>query len=423
MATQTIQITMPTIQPDWLEQRRQFIGGSDSASLFPEDSKYGCDVRLFFDKTGHAPDYPRTPKEENILKRGHIWEAVVALYFQESTGLKVRRIGARQSKEHPAMGVNMDRQIIGVTTEQLKSLWPNSAEIQAMEGECGPGYLECKTANEWMFKSMMESGVPHDYILQVNHGLVVTDYRWGVFAVLEPSGGNFAAFPYVFKANLAAEQIRRAESFWAALEANQMPSVKVSDNRCRSCVYRRSCPRSKELLAERDKEFTAEGYAADNSPELVELLADYKEAAEVADQKAETVDSIKARIKQVLGDRQKVEVSTAGARVSFATTKPPMRWDGKALEGTTKDLARYDIPTDARCEEPTGPEGDGQCGEPASLVVAAGQFRVAYFMCESCGFKAVKHGAALVARKDVASVVASCRRAGEPSRPLKIVFA
>ena len=244
-ATQNV-VTPQQLSDDWLEKRRQFIGGSDSASLFPEDSKYGCPTRLFFDKTGKAPDYPRTQREDQILRRGQIWENVVAFYFQETTGLKVRRMGTRVSKDFSFMGVNMDRQIIGVTTDELKQLWPNSKEIQEMEGQCGPGYLECKTANEWMFKAMMTEGVHNDYILQVNHGLTVTDYRWGVFAVLEPASGDFATFPYVFKQNLAAEQIKRAAAFWAALDAGVIPPPVVSDKRCKSCIYRRSCPKSAE---------------------------------------------------------------------------------------------------------------------------------------------------------------------------------
>ena len=53
-------------------------------------------------------------------------------------------MGTRVSKDFSFMGVNMDRQIIGVTTDELKQLWPNSKEIQEMEGQCGPGYLEWK---------------------------------------------------------------------------------------------------------------------------------------------------------------------------------------------------------------------------------------------------------------------------------------
>lgn len=350
-------------QQAWLENRRRFIGGSDSASLFPEDSKYGCDVRLFFDKSGKTPDYPRTQREENILHRGHVWESVVANYFQEETGLKIRRIGSRISKDSPKMGVNMDRQIIGVSLEQLKALWPNSEEIQAMQGECGPGYLECKSTNEFEFKRMMEDGITIDYIFQVNHGLKVTGYKWGVFAVLEPTWGQFATFPFVFMPALGEEQQRRTEAFWSDLEAGRMPEPKVNDKRCKTCIFRRSCPRSKALLAEADKEFTAEGYVADDS--LAELVSDYRSAREIAEEKQETVDSIKALIQQQMGDRQKVEVPSCGVRLSWSPTKPPMRWDSKALEATVQQVQKV------------SPE--------------------------------------------IAEKFANCRRAGEPSRPFKFL--
>lgn len=410
------------LSDDWLEQRRRFVGGSDSPSLFPEDSRYGCDVRLFFDKSGKAPDYPRTVKEDQILRRGHIWENVVAFYFQEwaaekGAALRIRRIGSVVSIEHPVMAVNMDRQIIAASTEELKRLWPDSPEIQAMEGECGPGYLECKSANEWMYKAMMADGVPNDYILQVNHGLTVKKYRWGVFAVLEPAGGNFAAFPYVVKTNLSAEQIRRAEAFWANLQAGIMPEPKVNDKRCKTCIYRRSCPRSAALLAEAGEEFSDKDYAIDDSAELIELISDYRTASEIADQKAETVDAIKTKIKEAMGTREKVEVPSAGARINFKTGKPPMRWDSKGLDGTVKDLGRYDIPVGLRCQSTQ------HTSEPPEAVIVVeneGRFMAT---CEPCGFLGVKNGYTLVARKGIAGVVQSCKRPGEPSRPLKIVSA
>jgi predicted phage-related endonuclease len=102
MSTQVITQIAPPIptREDWLEQRRRYVGGSDSASLFPEDSKYGCSTRLFFDKSGQKPDYPRTQREEDILKRGNVWESIVANYFSETTGSErcgAGRCGFRKS--------------------------------------------------------------------------------------------------------------------------------------------------------------------------------------------------------------------------------------------------------------------------------------------------------------------------------------
>jgi predicted phage-related endonuclease len=403
------------LKEDWLAERRRFIGGSDSASLFPEETKYGCTTRLWFDKNNRPADYARPEQEEKILKRGQIWENIVALYFSEYTGMKVRRIGQRISKTFPIMGVNMDRQIVGVTTEQLKAAFPNSTDIQAMEGDCGPGYLECKTANPFMYAKMLKDGVPNDYVLQVNHGLVVTGYKWGVFAVLEPSFGEFSTFPYVWKPNLGQEQISRAIAFnEILLTADKPPLPAVLDSRCKGCLWRKSCPRYDELLKGADKEFTAEGYVTDDS--LAELVTDYLEASEIAEQKQETVDLIKGRIQEALGERTKVEVPSAAARISWAPTKPPQRWDAKALEGTVEVLHKWDIPDDAKCEE-VG------CEQPAAAIYQTAEAHpLLWYMCEVCAAKNQKLGRGkIVARKDVAGLVANCKHAGAPSRPFKVV--
>src|ERR1700722_3426949 len=75
----------------WLEDRRKGIGGSDVHHLFPEESKYGCTLQLWYDKTGTPEDYRRTPDELRIMNRGHILEDVVADIYMEETGRKVIR--------------------------------------------------------------------------------------------------------------------------------------------------------------------------------------------------------------------------------------------------------------------------------------------------------------------------------------------
>jgi hypothetical protein len=219
---------------------------------------------------------------------------------------------------------------------------------------------------------------------------------------------------------LGEEQIKRSVAFWEALETGVMPEVKVKDDRCKTCIYRRSCPRSQELMAQADKEFVAEGYVADDS--LAELVSDYKAAREIAEEKQETVDLIKAQLQEAMGERSKVEVPSCGVRISWSQTKPPMRWDSKAVEGTAQVLAKFDIPATATCEfcEPT----PGQGIPPAVVVVDQGKAvfgDVLMYACEPCGFAAAKSGAAIVARKGVSEMIMNCKRAGEPSRPFKVL--
>lgn len=324
----------------WLEERRKGVGGSDCASLFPEDSKYGCTLKLFYDKTGVSPDFQRSAREERILRRGHLFEDTVAAFFTEETGLKIRRQPSREMKGRPYMRVNMDRQIISVTREQLLTLWPQYEELTTLPEDCGPGYLEAKTANSFVFRKMMlppdqGGGLPNDYVLQLQHGLGVTGYKWGVFAVLEPGAGDFVAFPMIRKENLIAEIVRRAESFWAWKDAGTQPSpLAKPDSRCKNCIFRKTCPLN-ELIAAGIPHDDGE-YQADDS--LAELGADLRDAEEMLEEKQTLVEAIKEKLKEELGDRQRVSIPAIGFRVRYAWSKPSERWDTKGLEAEHPEL-------------------------------------------------------------------------------------
>lgn len=332
--------TADIVRIDWLEQRRLGIGGSDCASLFPEDSKYGCTLKLYYDKIGQVPDFQRTAREERIMRRGTLFEDTVAAFFTEETGLKIRRQPSRVSKDHPWMRVNMDRQIISVTRKQLVSLWPQYEDLLSLSEDCGPGYLECKTANSFVYRKMMQppdqgGGLPNDYVLQLQHGLAVTGYKWGVFAVLEPGSGDFVAFPMVRKENLIAEVVRRGQSFWAWKEAGSQPQpLKKPDSRCKNCIFRKTCPLN-EMIAAGIPHDDGD-YQADDS--LAELGADLRDAEEMLEEKETLVEAIKDKIKDELGDRQRVLIPSIGARIRYAWSKPSERWDTKGLEAEHPEL-------------------------------------------------------------------------------------
>ena len=74
MSTQIVQIenTAPPFDPVeteqdlWLKERRKGLGGSDVHNLFPDESRYGCPLRLWFDKTDIEPDYKRTDRKSVV---------------------------------------------------------------------------------------------------------------------------------------------------------------------------------------------------------------------------------------------------------------------------------------------------------------------------------------------------------------------
>lgn len=329
-----------------LAERRHGIGGSDAASLFPEDSKYGCPTRLWYDKRGQRPDYERTESEKKILDRGNRLEDVVADQFTLEFGFKVRRHQTRVMPGVPHMRVNIDRQIINVTREELTLHWPQiETDLQSVigDGPCGPGVLECKTSNEWVVRDALKHGIIPDYIFQLQHSMAVTGYKWGVMAILDTSTFELTCFPMVRNEKLIQVMRERADNFWAMVENGpkpEPPTFPPGDGRCRSCIFRKTC-RGEQYLMQLAGEKPDTGYVSDDSfSELVSDLRDIRQQAAVLEQ---TEENIALLIQQQMTEKKisKLEVPSVGAKIRWAEQKAPMRWDTKALEAEGGTIARH----------------------------------------------------------------------------------
>ena len=192
--------------------------------------KYGCPRALFYDKTGVEPDYQHSEASLDLFARGHALEPLIADRFSQETGSKVRRMPARVAQDKPWMRVNVDRIILSVARN-------------------GPGYLECKTANEHVFADMLAHGVPEHYVLQSQHGLAVTRWKWGAFAVLEPYTFNFLWFRFERNEKLISVIEHEEEAFWQMVKSGTIPAklADFADARCGKCVWRRGCRNAEAL--------------------------------------------------------------------------------------------------------------------------------------------------------------------------------
>lgn len=336
--------------PAWHAERALGIGGSESASLF--NAGWGCERRLVMEKRGQQPDYQRTKREEEILERGNELEDIVADKFVRETGLKVRRQPSQVSKTYPHARVNMDRQIVAVDENHLLSLTtdPHSGispleEIIKPGEHIGPGYLECKTMNEWDFKRLLKDGfAKHEhYILQLQHGLAVKEYKWGAFAFLEPTWWQFKWFLLVRNDLLCDEIMRRVEATWVLVEDTSLPlpdALPHGDKRCNNCLYRKSC-RGEAYLAEYANADFSSDYVQITDPALVELATDYRDAREAAESASAIVDTIKARIQEKMAAESltKIEVPNV-VKFNWYETAGRKTWDGKALNGEINALRK-----------------------------------------------------------------------------------
>jgi putative phage-type endonuclease len=322
MSTGTL-IQIDTKREEWLEQRRLGLGGSDAAAIFNEG--WGCARALYFDKTDTPPDFQRTEREESILRRGTLMEELVAEEYSYITGRKIRRMGTRVSKKYPWMRVNIDRQLLGDSR--------------------GPGVLEVKTANPWVYRDMkapdpetgLPKGLPTQYVLQMQHAFAVTGYTWGAFAVMNASTWEMLPFDVEPNYVLIDALIEAERNFWNAVQERRIPDPlpKANDKRCANCQWRKTCRGQVVIVPDDESE-----YVEDES--LAELAADLKEAWEIAEEKTALAEHIEGLLKEAVGQRTHIKIPSVGCRIRWAQQKGRSGWDARALTSLCEQLRRID---------------------------------------------------------------------------------
>lgn len=170
----------------WLEMRRTGLGGSDCAVVLGI-SKWKSPWDLWLEKTGQAEieDF-----SNDYIEAGNRLEPVIADWFCDKTGKKVRRCGMLRSKEYPWMLADVDRLIVGENA-----------------------ILECKTAAQWKGEEWTEDNLPDSYYLQVQHYMAVGGYDKAYVAVL--IGGHKFIWKEIPRNEVDIEALIEAEQyFW-----------------------------------------------------------------------------------------------------------------------------------------------------------------------------------------------------------------
>ena len=142
---------------EWLQARKQGIGGSDAGAIMgvhPYKGMFG----VWADKKG----YGEAVEDNEAMRQGRDLEDYVARRFSEKTGLTVRReYGMMRSRNHPFMLANIDRRIKGERAG-----------------------LECKTSRDIYMKRYRNGEFPMEYYCQCLHYMAVTGWDAWYLAVL-----------------------------------------------------------------------------------------------------------------------------------------------------------------------------------------------------------------------------------------------
>lgn len=239
---------------EWLEARRKGLGGSDAAAIMGA-SPWATPLTVYADKLGIAPE-----KEDTIATRfGRDVEEVVAKWFGEDTGKKVRRVNAiLQHPDHPWMLANIDRKVQGESAG-----------------------LECKTTSAFNRTDFEGGSIPAYYYWQCVHYMAVTGFDRWYLAVIH---GNSGFYHYEIPRN--EEHIRllieREELFWENHILGELPPHPTG-NEC-----------EEKTIDALTMEYTDESADLSDYADVFEQLALAETALKMSKQ---NVDALKQQIK------------------------------------------------------------------------------------------------------------------------------
>ena len=186
MPVQVLAKTLDMRKGEWLELRRQGIGGSDAAAIVGLD-RYKSAFDVYAEKIGLKAEQP----DNEAMRQGRDFEDYVARRFMEATGKKVRRTNSMlQHLEYPFMIANIDRWVVGENAG-----------------------LECKTTSVLNRAKFSQGEFPPNYYVQCVHYMAVTGAERWYLAVLVLNNA-FHVFTIERDENEIQALIETEKHFW-----------------------------------------------------------------------------------------------------------------------------------------------------------------------------------------------------------------
>lgn len=288
MNAEVIAVTNDIPYENWLDLRKNGIGGSDAAAVCGI-SRYKSPVELWMEKT----DKMAPSEAGESAYWGTILESIVRKGFTKRTGIEVKvEKSLLRSTEHPFMLANLD----GVCED------PNY-------GEC---VFEAKTASAFKYAEW-ENSIPDEYMLQIQHYMAVTGFKASYIAVL--IGGNSFRWRLIKRDEELIQMLIKLEAdFWQCVTKDTPPPIDGSE----ACA---------KFLADRFAECKkAQVQLPDEATELIES---YKATCERLTELTEKKQLAENRLKEMLGNH---ETGIIGANIVSWKEVSQERLDSKTFK-------------------------------------------------------------------------------------------
>lgn len=278
---------------EWLQLRRQGIGGSDAAAIVGLNP-YSSAFQVYCDKVGLLPEIA----DNEAMRQGRDFEAYVAGRFEEAAGKKVRRCNnIITNPGFPFMLANVDRLVVGEKAG-----------------------LECKTTSVFN-KADFESGdVPPQYYVQCQHYMAVTGYPKWYLAVLVLNRG-FYWYEIPYNDDDVSVLIEAEREFWENYVAPRIEPAPDGSPKAAEAI--------RQLYGHGDDDITVglHGYDKD--------LARYDEIDALRKKLEREQEAIKQKLQLEMKD---ATLAYAGNKVITWKNIASMRIDSKRLKAEQPDI-------------------------------------------------------------------------------------
>ena len=256
---------------DWLDLRRQGIGGSDAASIIGLNP-YGSAFQVYADKLGLIPQ----KEDTEAMRQGRDLEEYVAKRFEGATGLKVRRCNyILKNMDYIFAHANVDRLIVGENAG-----------------------LECKTTSILNKHDFANGDYNDNYYVQCQHYMAVTGCDHWYLAVLVLNKGFY--WWRVERNDEDIEALMTTEKeFWEQHVLKQEPPAPDGSDRAGEVI--------KALNATGDDELTIELFGRD-----------YKKTFERYDELTDLISSLEQEKEQI---KQSLQLEMGEATTAYAAGK------------------------------------------------------------------------------------------------------
>lgn len=194
---------------EWHNLRASHIGGSEVAALFDVQPDYMPGKwALWQYKTGFA-EAPIL--DNNAVICGKLLEDGIANIVSYITGWELKKGSYYQDDTCPHLGASLDYEIIGNHDRE------------------GIGCLEIKNVrNDIFYKSWTSNEPPIHILLQLQHQLAATGYKWGVIAALR-GGCEPCLFHYDRDERIISQLRKKITLFWKDVQEFNEPKIDGND--------------------------------------------------------------------------------------------------------------------------------------------------------------------------------------------------